>query len=271
MDYSKLLSKRDLILNKNDNINEALLKKMNASFRIEYAHNSTAIEGNTLTLIETKLLLEDKISVGGKALREIYEVINHDKAYEYILHSIEGRIPLEENIVKDIHEIVMENIISGGVYRNHEVRITGANHTPPAGMEMYSLIKNFYLDLAEKKNINSIELAAWTHAEFVRIHPFGDGNGRTARLIMNYQLLENKFLPISIKKENRLDYYNVLEEYAVNRNLDPFINMLALLEDEQLDNSIKEISFEPEGTLIKKFYKSMEAQNNDVTDQNIEI
>ena len=92
--------------------------------------------------------------------------------------------------------------------------ISGASHTPPAGNDMYAQIKNFYVELAEKSNLNGIELAAWTHAEFVRIHPFLDGNGRTSRLLMNYQLLKNVFLPVSVAKEDRLDYYNALDKYA---------------------------------------------------------
>ncbi|MBW4082027.1 Fic family protein [Paenibacillus sp. S150] len=100
---------------------------------------------------------------------------------------------------------------------------------------MYRQVKNFYIDLSEKKADNAIELAAWTHAEFVRIHPFADGNGTTSRLIMNCQLLANGFLPISIAKESRLDYFNALEAYAVHWDLAPFADMIASLEELQLD------------------------------------
>ena len=112
--------------------------------------------------------------------------------------------------------------------------------TPPAGNEMYMQIKNFYEDLKIKeKELNPIELAAWTHAEFVRIHPFVDGNGRTSRLIMNYQLLLNGYLPVSVAKENRLDYYNALEQYAVNGDLTVFADFVAELEEVQLDEYMK--------------------------------
>ena len=114
--------------------------------------------------------------------------------------------------MKDIHEILTENIIQGGIYRNTDVAITGATHTPPTPNEMYNQLKFFYEDLnANQIKMNSIELAAWTHAEFVRIHPFIDGNGRTSRLIMNYQLMKNGFLPISIQVKDRLEYYNLLD------------------------------------------------------------
>lgn len=106
---------------------------------------------------------------------------------------------------------------------------------------MYAQIKNFYVELAEKSNLNGIELAAWTHAEFVRIHPFLDGNGRTSRLLMNYQLLKNVFLPVSVAKEDRLDYYNALDKYAAEGDLQPFMELVATLEEKQLDKYLAHV------------------------------
>lgn len=212
------------------------------AFEIEYTHNSTAIEGNTLTLIETKVVLEDGISIGGKSLREIYEVVNHDKAYQYVKDCIKKGFALDENIVKDIHAMLMENILVGGIYRNEEVVISGASHTPPAGNEMYAQIKNFYNELEQNSSLDGIELAAWTHAEFVRIHPFTDGNGRTSRLLMNYQLMNKGFLPVSISKDDRLSYYNALDKYASQGYIDDFVDMIAVLEEEQLDKYLAQIN-----------------------------
>lgn len=211
------------------------------AFEVEYTHNSTAIEGNTLTLMETKVVLEDGIAIGGKSLREIYEVVNHKKAYQYVKDCIRKGLTLDENIVKDVHALLMENILIGGIYRREEVVISGASHTPPAGNEMYAQIKDFYAELAKKGDLNGIELAAWTHAEFVRIHPFLDGNGRTSRLLMNYQLLSRGFLPISIAKEDRLDYYNALDKYAAQGELKDFTNMVAMLEEKQLDKYLAHV------------------------------
>lgn len=239
MDINKLLEKKQIIDKEKTSIDKITLSSYEKDFELTYTHNSTAIEGNTLTLMETKVVLEDGISVGGKALREIYEVVNHKKAYRYIKNCIVNGKKLDENIVKDIHQILTENIIAGGIYRNQEVRISGAGHIPPVGTDMYIQIKNFYADLEWKEQVlNPIEYAAWTHAEFVRIHSFIDGNGRTSRLIMNYQLMSKGFLPISIAKENRLDYYNVLEDYAVNGKLNRFTDLIADLEEIQLDNYI---------------------------------
>ncbi|MHB8127072.1 MAG: Fic family protein [Desulfitobacteriaceae bacterium] len=243
MDISRILEKQKKYEAGKDTLHTVTVESYKDAFEVEFTHNSTAIEGNTLTLMETKVVLEDGISIGGKALREIYEVINHKKAFRHVKQCIKEGLPLSEKIVKDIHALVMENIIVGGIYRNEEVAISGASHTPPARNEMYVQIKKFYIDLMEKKNLNPIELAAWTHAEFVRIHPFQDGNGRTSRLIMNYQLMSCGFLPISIAKENRLEYYNALDKYAAEGIQDDFAYMIAELEEVQLD---KYISIIPE-------------------------
>lgn len=177
MNYPEILKKREQYLAGRASIPELTLQSYEQAFEIEYTHNSTAIEGNTLTLMETKVLLEDGISIGGKNLREIYESVNHRKAYRYVKGCIEKGLALDEKIVKDIHALLMENIFTGGIYRNVDVYISGAQHTPPSPDEMYRQVKNFYADLSWKnKELNGIEYAAWTHAEFVKIHPFPDGN-----------------------------------------------------------------------------------------------
>lgn len=220
-------------------INSLALAKWDSSFELEYTHESTAIEGNTLSLLETKVVLEDGISIGGKHLREIFEVVNHKKAYEFIKGKIEEGLPLDEATTKDIHSILMENIFAGGFYRNVNVRITGAQHIPPEPNEAYRQIKNFFADLTWKYQDDPITLAAWTHAEFVRIHPFIDGNGRTSRLIMNYQLLSKNLIAVSIPKVDRLEYFKRLEEYAVHGNIEPFADYIATLEEKRLDDFLE--------------------------------
>lgn len=242
MNYSKLLNKQTQYMAGKGQLPELTAETFERSFEISYTHNSTAIEGNTLTLIETKLVLEDGISIGGKELREIYEQVNHQRAYRYVKQCIEEGKPLTEVIVKNIHQLLMENIMPGGFYRDVNVYISGAQHTPPEPLEMYRQIKDFYLDLSWKADsLNPIELAAWTHAEFVRIHPFRDGNGRTSRLLMNYQLMASGFPAIDIAKENRLEYFNALEAYAVSDELVPFAEMIAELVEQRLDQYLQMI------------------------------
>ena len=230
MNMQEIYKMRDTLLKKSGNLAKASVESFDKHFELEYTHNSTAIEGNTLSLIEAKVLLEDGITPPGKYLREIWEVINHNKAFSYVKDCIAEKKPLSESIVKDIHAILMENILIGGIYRNCEVRISGAEWKPPVPTEMFRQIKDFYATLPQKSNMDAITLAAYTHAKFVRVHPFEDGNGRTSRLIMNYQLMANGFLPVSIAKENRLPYFETLEEYCANGNLAPFTEMVAELE-----------------------------------------
>lgn len=226
------------------NIPERILEGFEAAFSIEYAHHSTALEGNTLSLIETKAVIEDRLSVGGKSLREIYEVDNHSRAFAFAKGKIAEGIPLNETLVKDMHEIIMDNIIQGGVYRSCDVAITGASHTPPPPNEMYRQIKYFYERL-NRSDLNPIELAAWIHAEFVRIHPFPDGNGRTARLIMNYSLMSSGLLSVNISKDSRVKYYECLDKYASEDILAPFAELIAELEEKRLKNYLS-IKFERE-------------------------
>lgn len=235
VDYQMLCEKRWQLQKTLPGIPDEVISKFDKAFEIEYAHNSTAIEGNTLTLVQTKAILEDGLSVGGKTLREIYEVANHARAFNYVKDCIAKEKPLDEQIIKDIHAQIMENIQIGGIYRNVEVRITGANHKPPPPSEMYWQIKEFCSVLHNPRDLNAIEMAAWTHAEFVRIHPFTDGNGRTSRMIMNYQLMQAGFLPVSIVKEKRLEYFEALDVYVVNQDLRPFAEMVAELESQRLD------------------------------------
>ena len=244
MNLSGLLEKQKQYEALRDTFPEITIASYEKAFEVEYTHHSTAIEGNTLTLMETKVVLEDGIAIGGKSLREIYEVVNHKKAYQYVKDCVRQGLALDEKIVKDIHALLMENILTCGIYRREEVMISGASHIPPAGNEMYAQIKNFYVEMEERKDLNGVELAAWTHAEFVRIHPFADGNGRTSRLLMNYQLLSKGFLPIFIAKENRLDYYNALDKYAAQGDLEAFIELVAGLEEKQLNKYLATLTWQ---------------------------
>ena len=240
MDYQELFRKKELYSRCRTSTPEFTTVTFDQAFEIEYTHNSTAIEGNTLSLIETKVLLEDGISIGGKALREIYEAVNHRKAFRYVKECIGKGLPLDEAKVKDIHALLMENIQVGGVYRNAQVYISGAQHMPHPPQLMYQQVKEFYADLSWKgRELNPVELAAWIHAEFVKIHPFTDGNGRTSRLIMNYQLMTDGFPPVSIAKEDRLEYFKTLEAYAVEGNLQPFAELVAGLVDRQMERYIE--------------------------------
>jgi Fic family protein len=235
LDYEKLRALRDAAIEKRNKLPGLVVEKFERAFIIEYTHHSTALEGNTLSLAEVKLILEDGSSVGGKPLRETYEVSNHEKAYVFVGRLISQGRKLDEEAIKDIHQLLMENIMPGGIYRNCDVRITGAKHKPPKANDVFYQMKSFAADLYDKYAENAVVSAAWTHAEFVRIHPFADGNGRTARLLMNFRLLENDFLPVSIPRENRLAYYDALEAYDLDGDIFPFTELVFELEKGRLE------------------------------------
>lgn len=225
-----------------DIIHPLVLQKIEDAFSVENTHTSTAIEGNTLSLMETNLVLQEGLSIGGKKLREIFEVVNHDKAYRFVQSSIEQGVCLSLKLAKDIHALLMENIIVGGVYRNENVRIVGAKHKPPHPFKMYEELKFFEQDLLSKaESLSPIALAAWTHAEFVRIHPFIDGNGRTSRLLMNFQLMKNGYPAVAFPVESKAEYFNALEHYALTRELEPFTQFVSRFVEARLDEYIEVI------------------------------
>lgn len=195
-------------------------------FNIEYAHNSTAIEGNTCTLIETKMILEDKIAPAEKTLREIDEIRFHYAAFQYVKENVKQEIPLTEEVIKDIYERVLNVPGIGGIYRNIAVYINGAEHVPPNPKRVREYMKFFMDDLRTNKFADPLEKAAWTHAEFVKIHPFQDGNGRTARLLMNYSLMSDGYPPTIIKKGNVREYFQSLETYSLKGDIQPFTTLL---------------------------------------------
>ena len=196
-------------------------------FDLRFTHESTKIEGNTLSIAEVKTLLVDKISIGGKDLRELYEVTNNEKAFRLIKSRLEEGAALDEELIKDIHQVVMENILEGGLYRNYNVRITGADFIPPDWTEVRTAMKWFMADFESKKSdLNSIELASYVHAEFVRIHPFQDGNGRTARLLLNFMLMKAGYQPVIIEAKDRPVYYESLNDYAATGSLENFYNLV---------------------------------------------
>lgn len=222
---------RDYVNKNQKHLSKTTLRSMEGDFRLRFTHQSTKIEGNTLTPNEVKTVLEDGFSVAGKSLREIYEVTNHDRAYQYCLKAVASSRSLDEDLIKDIHQIIMTNIAVGGIYRDCNVRITGASHRPPDWTVVRDEMRFFMADKEEKKkDLHPVSYAAWIHAEFVRIHPFVDGNGRTARMLLNFALLEERHKPIVIDSKDRASYYDALDAYGMSRDLAPFDRFVSELE-----------------------------------------
>ncbi|WP_430406007.1 Fic family protein [Fluviicola sp.] len=197
-------------------LNQLQLRKMEEYFNLNYTYESNRIEGNTLTLQETFLVVNDGITVGGKSVREHLEVINHTEAIQYLSELIQNKTAFSERILKEIHYLVLKGIDreNAGVYRSIGVRISGSSHLPPEPYLLNPLMEEAFVYYKENKSIlHPIILSSEMHERIVRIHPFIDGNGRTCRLIMNLILMQNGYPIANIKGEleNRLRYYNALE------------------------------------------------------------
>ncbi|MEG1847656.1 MAG: Fic family protein [Lachnospiraceae bacterium] len=224
------------------------VKNYEDNFLVRYTYESTAIEGNTLNLKETRALILDNKTPNEKEMKEIFEQINHKKAFAYTANCVRKKMDLSEEIICNMHRQLVENIFPGGNYRQVEVYIQGAEHECPRLQELPKLLEEFYLELNHKNdvcgmpesNVHPFELACWTHTKFVGIHPFRDGNGRTSRLMMNYQLLKHDYLPISIPLDMRFEYYRALDECHCRGNIEPFINLMANIESKELSHMIEQ-------------------------------
>mgnify|MGYP001864181328 CR=1 FL=1 len=209
-------------------LTEAELKRLNEEFMIEYTYNSNAIEGSTLTLKETSLVLQG-ITINKKPLKEHLEAIGHKDAFYYVCDLVREKTPLTESIIKQIHSLVLvAEPQNRGVYRKLPVRILGANHTPPqpylVPKQMEDLMIN-YKKWIKTKNI--VEVVSLLHLNFEFIHPFIDGNGRTGRLLVNLVLMQNGFPPIDIKFSDRQRYYDCFEDFATSNKPTAMIDLIS--------------------------------------------
>ncbi|WP_059104817.1 Fic family protein [Shouchella shacheensis] len=220
------------------------LKSLREKLLIEWTYNTNAIEGNTLTMNETKVVLEG-VTIGGKTMREHLEVINHRDAIAYVEEIVQKGDPLTEWQVKNLHRLVLKGIVDeyAGVYRDQQVFIAGAKHIPP---EPY-LIKEKMEQLIKWHNneaqmLHPVERGAMLHAMFVGTHPFIDGNGRTSRLLLNLELMKSGFPAVVIKMENRLAYYEALDKSRTTKDYRDFIQLIAKEVENSLDLYLSAVS-----------------------------
>lgn len=219
------------------------LKSLQEKLFLEWTYNSNAMEGNTLTMNETKVVLEG-ITVGGKTLIEHLEVINHREAITYVEEIVQKKENLSEWQIKNIHRLVLKGIDDeyAGIYREEQVFISGAKHVPPAHyliQERMEQMMNWYN--GEGITLHPVERGAMLHAIFVGIHPFIDGNGRTARLLLNLELMKDGFPPVIIKVENRLAYYEAIDKAHTTEDYSDFIALVENEVDDSLDLYLRAI------------------------------
>lgn len=231
-----LLDNKKKVLDLKRPLSPNTVKSIRDKLLLDWTYNSNAIEGNTLTLVETKVVLEG-ITIGGKSMREHLEVINHKDAILYVEDIVEKKEEFSQWQIKNIHRLVLKGINDefAGTYRKEDVIIAGAEHIPPNHMKLIDEMEDFikwYRHVGV--SLHPVERAARVHVDFVKIHPFIDGNGRTARLLLNLELMKEGYPPIVIRNEDRVRYYNALDLAHTKAKYDDFISLVT----EELNKSL---------------------------------
>lgn len=222
------------LLKKRRPLTEGEMERLNEEFLTEYTYNSNAIEGNTLTLRETDMVLRG-LTIDQKSLKEHLEVIGHKEAFDYVRQLVSESVQMSEKVIKDIHYLVLaDKKEDRGIYRRVPVRIMGAAHEP---VQPYLIIPKMEELLVQYKNSNEdiVTKLARFHIEFEGIHPFIDGNGRTGRLLVNLELMKAGYPPIDIKFTDRLKYYEAFDEYHLKNNISPMADMFARYLNQKID------------------------------------
>ena len=190
------------------------VKSLDDYYRVGLTYTSNALEGNTLTIIETKVVIEDGITVGGKPLKCCWEAVGHAKAYDFMLQVARAKpLVCTEEIILKLHHLFYSGLDAenAGKYRDTQVFISGTEYVPPPAAEVSPLMAKFVAELNEKRQtLHPVLLSAFAHRKLVDIHPFVDGNGRTARLLMNLILINNGYQIVSIPPVLRNEYIGAL-------------------------------------------------------------
>lgn len=233
LDHNLEISIREKLrkLNQARPLSQAVIAKLQKQFQIEMTYNSNAIEGNSLTLKETFLVINEGITIKNKPLKDHLEAKNHQEALDYLYDLIDKnkRQTMSEQLIRSIHQLIIQETDKkwAGKYRDGAVYIGGADHIPPDALEVPHAIKDLFKWLKQNtKKLHIIELASLFHHKLVNIHPFFDGNGRTARLIMNLLLMQKGYPLVIILKSDRRRYYKVLQQ-ADKGDVTPLIRFIA--------------------------------------------
>ena len=219
-------------------LTEGEVERLNEEFIVEYTYNSNAIEGNTLTLRETDLVLRG-LTIDRKPLKDHMEAVGHKEAFDYVRELVSNNAPISERVIKEIHYLVLaDKKDDRGVYRRVPVRIMGAQHEPVQPYLIQPKMEQLLRDFADSTEHILTKLARF-HIEFEGIHPFIDGNGRTGRLLVNLELMKAGYPPIDIKFTDRMAYYDAFDEYHVKHNLSAMENLFAGYINARLDKYLK--------------------------------
>jgi Fic family protein/DNA-binding XRE family transcriptional regulator len=239
-----IISEIDILKDKLNNYRKFDSYRISQALELEYTFESNRIEGNTLTLRETDMVINEGLTVSGKSMREHLEAINHQEAIGYIKHLMDKSTSLVEREVLSIHNLILRGIHpeDAGRYRKVQVMIKGSSHMPPQPFMVAKDMEDYFIWYETNKNkIHPVLLAAEMHERLVTIHPFIDGNGRTSRLVMNLILLQNGYVIANIKGDydSRMQYYNALETAQTKNNKEDFLLFVAQIEKQSLERYLE--------------------------------
>ncbi|HAQ56192.1 MAG TPA: hypothetical protein DCR44_02140 [Acholeplasmatales bacterium] len=223
------------LLDKKASLTPALRKATCDEFDKRYIFESTSFDNGDFSYEDVCFLLEDHSRIFPDKDENVRKaIINNYHAVQMVHRFAEEHQEITETIVKDLHQELVDGIIPGGLYRTRDLFILGAKHVPPNYLKIYKKMDDYFADLADP-NLTGLAKAAYAHLEILKIYPFMDANGRLARLLLNYQLELEGFLPVSITKGIRNEYYAKVDEYKINKNAAPFTEFLAGLEIKRIN------------------------------------
>lgn len=239
-DYFREIDEKLEKLNKKRPLPQSTLNSLRESSILDWTYNSNAIEGNTLTLRETKVVLEG-ITIGGKSVTEHLEVINHKDAILFLEELVHDDADISEWNIKNIHALILKEIDNNnaGKYRMENVKIVGASKLPTDYIKVPEEMERLMFEYENWKKYHPLIRSALLHGEFVFIHPFVDGNGRTARLLMNFEAMKNGYLPIIIRTDIRTKYYDCLDKAMTTHDYTDFIKLIVEEENRILDQYLE--------------------------------
>lgn len=230
----EIIDQKKIELDSRRPLTEGEVARLNEEFAVEYTYNSNAIEGNTLTLRETDMVLRG-LTIDKKPLKDHMEAVGHKEAFDFVRELVQSNVPMSERVIQQVHYLVLaDKRDDRGVYRRVPVRIMGAQHDPVQPYLIQPRMEQLMLRYAESTEHIITKLARF-HIEFEGIHPFIDGNGRTGRLLVNLELMKAGYPPIDIKFTDRMAYYNAFDEYYVHGDLAPMEKLFAGYINAQLD------------------------------------
>lgn len=228
------------LLNSKRPLSETTLKSLKENNILDWTYNSNAIEGNSLTLRETKVVLEG-ITIGGKSVKEHLEVVNHKEAILLLEDLVNKDTELSEWDIKQLHALILKEIDNdnAGKYRLEPVIVSGASWKPTSYMNVPNEMEKLILKYKEWNDFHPLVRSALLHGEFVFIHPFVDGNGRTARLLLNFEAMKNGYLPVIIRNEVRTEYYDSLDKAVTTHDYTDFVKLIVKEEIRILNNYLE--------------------------------